>query len=945
MTTLNGRDDILKNPAAFGLKIKLPQQEPAEPIPVPAKLTIKLPSAPVPAVALTPAATARTEPWQQHIRALFEPGDQLHLKLIHAKDEWVWKDKNGKERHHKKTRDVWPSYEDLIADEFSAQLKQYESAGWNIYMCMAVFDGAKIKAILDHNNGLRKGEEKLKRRTETNIAAINGTPVVRTVAIDCDVDGEGSLAKIHEAVLAGTIPPPTIVVRSSTPPPDADFTAKYQFAWATRGFTLEQQAAVNASLQQLFGGDCKAKDTVRVMRLAGFVNQQAKYPHKPVATIVESSVDTGRYTIDRFKISTDVKSFEKSERRKASSDYIEFVANQIEENAEKADFDLGESRPYLGTGYMWLQEECPNADAHTSGRDGSYLLILPSGARVFKCHHSHCEHLNWAWFKEHLNTLADDSLDWTQKTIPEADDVTTPILNTTPSDLTGPTPDASDESIVDKILKMDIVRGERGLVDLFDSVYGSKFAHVVVKTKGEWMTWNGKIWVSTTSGNIRAHAMKLADLLKDKVYKRLPSDVEDEDGSDSDKKKRKSPRDLMREIIRSLNKVGEVNKVVTWMESRREMQRADFDKQPHLFNFHNGTFDLDKLEFRAFNREDYLTQLSSVSYHPDSKCPTFDEFLKNAFPSRAMREYIQRYFGYCLSGTATEKAAVIFHGLGDNGKTVLLDVLMAIFGYEGEKSYGKSCSWATFDVNKSGALTIRDDLARLHNARLVVCDESDKRMEIAQALFKAVTGGSLITSRGLFRDLFTYVANFKVILATNHRPKIVGDDGATWSRIQDVPMKQSFRKGHPKRIDNLKPKLLTEQEGIVCWLIEGWKMFKAAGGLNPPQEILDATAEYRKHSDIQSEFFNDRCIKGEVKDLVANLFIAHKGWSSEVGEPEMSRAEFIEFLRESGFKVEKWVSEHGQPYYAFGLKVRQGTEPAIQNEVKLDEPDAEDVPY
>ena len=219
--------------------------------------------------------------WQYQVQRLFEPGDFLHLKLIHGTDEWVFKDKNGKEQRKKKTQDVWATYEELIADDTLPQLWEYERQGWNIYICMAVFDPTKIEAVLEANKSL-KYDEKLPRRTETNIATVDGAAVVRTVAIDCDADGAASWTAVHDAVLAGTIPAPTIIVQSSESP-----RKKFQFMWATRGFTLEQQAAVNASLQQLFGGDCKAKDTVRVLRLAGFANQ--KYEGKPPAIIVESS--------------------------------------------------------------------------------------------------------------------------------------------------------------------------------------------------------------------------------------------------------------------------------------------------------------------------------------------------------------------------------------------------------------------------------------------------------------------------------------------------------------------------------------------------------------------------------------------------------------------------------------------------------------------------------
>jgi hypothetical protein len=101
---------------------------------------------------------------------------------------------------------------------------------------------------------------------------------------------------------------------------------------------------------------------VRVLRLAGFANQ--KYEGKPPAIIVESSY-AQRYTFDRFKITTDAKSFARGERPQASSDYKEFVCNQIEDNAEKAQFDLGNCKQYFGTGFIWVQDECPNAGEHT----------------------------------------------------------------------------------------------------------------------------------------------------------------------------------------------------------------------------------------------------------------------------------------------------------------------------------------------------------------------------------------------------------------------------------------------------------------------------------------------------------------------------------------------------------------------------------------------------
>ncbi len=272
--------DILSNPAAYGLTVRVPPKKPMSA----AVAVLEEVEVPLPAEKFD----STLSPWQQQIRAVFEVGDLLHIKLIHGTRTWTDKEGNVREEQE----EHWYLFEDDEADqaEFFEKLKGYEEAGWNIFICIAVFNLDKMNGILE-TNANTKGV-KLPRRTSENIAIVGERHIVRAVAIDCDADGEASLAAIHEAVAAGTIPAPTLVIRSSTPAPGTDGVAKYHVWWAVEGFTLAQQEATNSALQLAFGGDVQAKDTVRVLRLAGFANRKAKYPHKPVATIVESSTRT-----------------------------------------------------------------------------------------------------------------------------------------------------------------------------------------------------------------------------------------------------------------------------------------------------------------------------------------------------------------------------------------------------------------------------------------------------------------------------------------------------------------------------------------------------------------------------------------------------------------------------------------------------------------------------
>jgi hypothetical protein len=352
-------------------------------------------------------------PWQQQIRAIFKHGDVLHFKMIHGTREW----KTGLPE----TKEDWMLYDGADEDVLYARLRQYEQDGFNIYICIATFDYEKIRAII--NADLAEGEKRPPRRVTENIATVNGEHVIRAVGIECDDDGEASLAKVREAVAAGQVPTPTLVIQSSTPAPDKGGSAKYHFWWAVDGFTLSQQEAMNRTLQQTFGGDAASTDAVRVLRLAGFVNNKPnKYPHKPVVRIVEAT--EGRYTIDQFNLPI-IEEKPQAERPKASSFIIEGVTAQLEENAALAGFDLGKRSAWQGTGFQFEPDECPNADAHSPGesRGGFAVRVMASGARDASCFHGHCKEdnpdegktlINWKWFKDYLNDLAgeNEELDW-----------------------------------------------------------------------------------------------------------------------------------------------------------------------------------------------------------------------------------------------------------------------------------------------------------------------------------------------------------------------------------------------------------------------------------------------------------------------------------------------------------------------------------------------------
>ena len=86
------------------------------------------------------------------------------------------------------------------------------------------------------------------------------------------------------------------------------------------------------------------------------------------------------------------------------------------------------------------------------------------------------------------------------------------------------------------------------------------------------------------------------------------------------------------------------------------------------------------------------------------------------------------------------------------------------------------------------------------------------------------------------------------------------------------------------------------------WAITGCLEWQY-GNLNPPQEVKDATKDYRVDMDILNDFFEDRCIKEEGASVkVGELYKAYTDWGEKAGEKKLlSSSDFGTKMEERGF--------------------------------------------
>ncbi len=163
-------------------------------------------------------------------------------------------------------------------------------------------------------------------------------------------------------------------------------------------------------------------------------------------------------------------------------------------------------------------------------------------------------------------------------------------------------------------------------------------------------------------------------------------------------------------------------------------------------------------------------------------------------------------------------------------------------------------------------------------------------MRINEGLLKQLTGDDVVTARKLYGDEFEFKPEFKLWMATNHKPIIRGTDTGIWRRIHMIPFTVQIPENKVDR--SLKYKLEREYPAILRWAVEGCLLWQKEG-LLMPRAVLEQVREYRREMDVVSAFIEDRCEVGENKYVKASaLYAAYSAWCDGNNEYKMSNSKF-----------------------------------------------------
>jgi len=335
-------------------------------------------------------------------------------------------------------------------------------------------------------------------------------------------------------------------------------------------------------------------------------------------------------------------------------------------------------------------------------------------------------------------------------------------------------------------------------------------------------------------------------------------------------------------------------------ESRLLVEAAELDRNPNLLAVGNGVLDLTTLKLREGRPEDYITVGSPVAYMPGAKSADLDRYLVTTFTDDALRAYMQRFCGLCLTGLTNEERLWIWHGAGRNGKGTLTSLMEAMLG---DELYA-AINFATLASDKyiSGSAA-SPDVARLRGKRLVVATEKHSQRMIDEERIKKLTGGDSITARHLNKEEMQFHAQFKLVLTVNERPHMNVVDDAIRERVVLVPFTSRFVR-EDGTVDLTLKDRLREKEGLeaaLAWAVEGLRAYRAEG-LGSCEAIDRETAAYMAEMnplvDFVARYFEqDERLTCTGADIAAQ----YQDYLMETAEPRLGTTDFSDALRALGF--------------------------------------------
>ena len=201
----------------------------------------------------------------------------------------------------------------------------------------------------------------------------------------------------------------------------------------------------------------------------------------------------------------------------------------------------------------------------------------------------------------------------------------------------------------------------------------------------------------------------------------------------------------------------------------------------HRINVKNGLLDLETLELLEHSPDHLSSVQLPVAYDVRAQCPAWKKFVNQVFPKDTRKVAWEIVAQLMIPDTSIQRA-ILLEGPGGNGKSTYLQAIIAFLGRHNVAS-------VSLHKLESDRFAVDRLVGRLAN----ICPDLPSHHLVGTSIFKAITGGDLITAEYKYHDSFDFTPFARLVFSTNHLPRSGDDSPAFFDRWVVIPFTKSFR--------------------------------------------------------------------------------------------------------------------------------------------------------
>lgn len=317
-----------------------------------------------------------------------------------------------------------------------------------------------------------------------------------------------------------------------------------------------------------------------------------------------------------------------------------------------------------------------------------------------------------------------------------------------------------------------------------------------------------------------------------------------------------------------------------------------------LINLQNGTLQFYRgdIQLKVFDPDDFLKYQLPFKYDKDAVCPLFNQYLNRVLPEKELQDIITEFLGYVFmpqDGLKLEKALLLY-GSGANGKSVLFDIINALFGKENICSY--SISELTDDKGYSRAM--------LGDKLLNYASELSSKFETS--VLKQLISGEPISARLPYGNPFNMHSYAKFMFNVNDLPKDVEFNHAFFRRFLIIPFQITIPEDEQDK--ELAKKIIeTELPGVLNLILKGLDRLTKQKGFTNSKIVENTIAKFKKEADstlLFIEEFNYQSDNEAYKPL-KHIYSEYRTFCLENSYKPLSNINFKKRINSHGFETLK----------------------------------------